>query len=128
MKPTAITLLLVPIAVLGSPTPNQGISLAPRVDFSDKTCSQFTNIAQGCDTDRYNSKRKVTVNPGQTFGVRCWSYGQSVQGNTVWDYVPGWDCWISALWTNTGCESMFFFSFLLSQRGLREGVLDLNAR
>lgn len=33
-----------------------------------------------------------------------------ISGNEKWDYIPGWDCWISAHWTGVGCEGEFSFS------------------
>ncbi|KAL3421208.1 hypothetical protein PVAG01_07653 [Phlyctema vagabunda] len=72
---------------------------------ADKWCNLGTSTAQGCDYDRWGSSRKRTVNVNERFGVRCWSNGQNVNGNYKWDYIPGWDCWISARWTNTNCES-----------------------
>jgi hypothetical protein len=31
-------------------------------------------------------------------------------GYKRWDYIPGWGCWVSAKWTNDGCESKFVFT------------------
>jgi hypothetical protein len=28
--------------------------------------------------------------------------------NVVWDWVPGWKCWISAHWTNSVCECKYY--------------------
>jgi hypothetical protein len=118
MKLANIALILFPIAAFGTPiaspdvSPNtltgRALGLEAR---ADKWCSLGVSSAQGCDADPWGSQRKVTVNPGDNFGVRCWSHARSVQGNDVWDYVPGWDCWISALWTNVGCESKYIFPF-----------------
>ncbi|KAH8662918.1 hypothetical protein BGZ60DRAFT_412282 [Tricladium varicosporioides] len=113
-----IAFVLFPVAILATPitspetSPNPASEVASslldaRAEASDKTCTLGVNTAQGCDHDRYNQQRKVTVNPGDTFGVRCWSHGKSINNNDVWDYIPGWDCWISSLWTNVGCESKF---------------------
>jgi hypothetical protein len=48
-----------------------------------------------------------------TFGVSCYvTDGQPVGANGYkrWDYIPGWGCWVSAKWTNDGCESKFVFT------------------
>lgn len=42
--------------------------------------------------------------PGDRFGVRCKAYGEVINGNRVWDYIPGWNCWVTAHYTNSGCE------------------------
>ncbi|KAH6653663.1 hypothetical protein BKA67DRAFT_692732 [Truncatella angustata] len=64
---------------------------------------------QGCDTTSTSGKRKRTVTGGDRFSVSCYTdNGASVNGNKRWDYVPGWGCWISAKWTQLGCETALF--------------------
>jgi hypothetical protein len=49
----------------------------------------------------YSEVRKIWFN-GPNFGVRCKAY--DTRQNT-WDYIPGWNCWVQAIYTNSGCES-----------------------
>ncbi|KAF2195080.1 hypothetical protein K469DRAFT_545250 [Zopfia rhizophila CBS 207.26] len=111
MKLLNIALVLFPFATLSSPisSPNPLAEAASTLEARDKYCNLHPDVTgpQGCDEDRWNGKRVRTVNLGERFGVRCWSTGKNINGNTKWDYVPGWNCWISARWTNSGCESTF---------------------
>ncbi|KAF2005783.1 hypothetical protein P154DRAFT_381873, partial [Amniculicola lignicola CBS 123094] len=83
--------------------PTHSLTLLSR---ADKWCNFHPSVSQsqGCDYDRWNGNRKYTVGVGERFGVSCWSVGKVVSGNNKWDYIPGWGCWISAHWTNNGCE------------------------
>ncbi|KAF2477751.1 uncharacterized protein BDR25DRAFT_308626 [Lindgomyces ingoldianus] len=107
MKLTTTALLFLPLA-LSSPitSPNPLAEAYSALQVRDKYCNFHPTVssAQGCDEDRWNQKRKRTVQVGERFGVRCWSEGKCISGNCKWDYIPGWDCWISAHWTNDGCE------------------------
>lgn len=63
----------------------------------------------------YDHKRWIiAADPGllgDRFGVRCKAYGEVINGNRVWDYIPGWNCWVSAHYTQSGCESKSPFLF-----------------
>lgn len=108
MKFSLFAIATLPFLAVANPTPNEDQSLSPRAAQADKVCTNASGQSQGCDTDPFNGQRSVTVEPGQSFGVRCWSHARNVNGNDVWVFVPGWNCWMSALWTNIGCESMWF--------------------
>jgi uncharacterized protein YraI len=81
------------------------VALEPR---ADKWCTLHSsvnydvNCRAGAGTG-YRIVRKI--HPGERFGVRCKAYGETISGNRVWDYIPGWSCWVSAHYTNDGCES-----------------------
>ncbi|KAF2821096.1 hypothetical protein CC86DRAFT_245614, partial [Ophiobolus disseminans] len=64
------------------------------------------NDPQGCDSTPFSGSRKKDVTGASRFGVSCTAKGKSfrVSGYTKWDYVPGWNCWIWAGWTQEGCE------------------------
>ncbi|OAK95531.1 hypothetical protein IQ06DRAFT_60546 [Phaeosphaeriaceae sp. SRC1lsM3a] len=63
------------------------------------------NDPQGCDSTPFSVSRLKDVTGASRFGVRCTARGRSFRGYTKWDYVPGWNCWIWAGWTQEGCES-----------------------
>ncbi|TGZ81473.1 hypothetical protein EX30DRAFT_395616 [Ascodesmis nigricans] len=68
---------------------------------ADKTCRVYTgdgNVAcrTGAGTG-YSVKYRVSAS--YRFGVRCKANGSNVMGNRVWDWIPGWGCWISAYYT-----------------------------
>ncbi|EPE27576.1 hypothetical protein GLAREA_04367 [Glarea lozoyensis ATCC 20868] len=90
-----------------SPNPSQESHL---LVARDNVCHIITAGSQGCDWDPYNGKRRTLIKPGMTFGVSCYvTDGKPVGTDKYkrWDYVPGWGCWVSAKWTNSGCESKF---------------------
>ncbi|EHL01785.1 hypothetical protein M7I_2136 [Glarea lozoyensis 74030] len=87
-----------------SPNPSQESHL---LVARDNVCHIITAGSQGCDWDPYNGKRRTLIKPGMTFGVSCYvTDGKPVGTDKYkrWDYVPGWGCWVSAKWTNSGCE------------------------
>ncbi|PVI00553.1 hypothetical protein DM02DRAFT_671879 [Periconia macrospinosa] len=111
MKFSLFAIATLPFLAVANPTPieattpNEDQSVAPPSAQADKVCSNASGREQGCDVDRFNGQRRVAVAPGKTFGARCFAHGMFVDGNDVWDYVPGWNCWVSATWTNIGCEN-----------------------
>lgn len=79
--------------------------LEPR---DDKWCTLYPGV------DKVNCRAFIStkdaskrlIRSGERFGVACkLTDGESVKGNRVWDYIPGWDCWVSARFTSNGCES-----------------------
>jgi len=112
MKFTSMIPAVFVTAILATPlTSRDGLTsesarLDTRAGQADKLCTLKTTASQGCDTDPYSEKRVRTVNSGDSFGVRCTSQARDVGGNKGWDYVPGWDCWISAAWTSQFCEGV----------------------
>jgi len=94
-------------AIWAGPDPTADVSLLAK---RDNVCHITTSGSQGCDWDPYNGKRRTTIEPGMTFGVHCYITNGSPVGSSGyqrWDYIPGWGCWVSAKWTNSGCESKF---------------------
>ncbi|KAF2398180.1 hypothetical protein EJ06DRAFT_558568 [Trichodelitschia bisporula] len=77
----------------------------------DKYCKVFTgdgNVAcrKGAGTG-YNVVRRIGAN--DRFGVNCKANGEKVGDTKVWDWVPGWGCWVTAYYTRgvdgNSCES-----------------------
>jgi hypothetical protein len=108
MKATTVLAILFPfyVTVLAIPKPDPVAVPGPTPVLSarDKYCTNVSGGAQGCDSDPWNQQRLVTVNNGDTFGVSCTTDARVVNGQTTWDYVPGWGCYISAAWTDANCE------------------------
>jgi len=78
--------------------------------LADKSCTLYPTLnTANCRAAPTTDSNVVHVwNQGTIIGVSCKdTSGQCVNGNCVWDYVPGWGCWVSATITNTGCECMF---------------------
>lgn len=110
----SLTLLSLPILSLATPIASPEAALEALEARADKWCTTNTSIDVNCRGGAgsgYSLKRKIK--PTDRFGVRCKANGEEVGGTKVWDYIPGWDCWVTAYYTNSGCESMFFglFSF-----------------
>ncbi|KFY08111.1 hypothetical protein V492_06510 [Pseudogymnoascus sp. VKM F-4246] len=86
-----------------SPAPPAPVleALEARADKSCKVTVNNVNCRLGAGT---GYKAKYSVDKSYTFGVRCKANGQSVNGNKVWDWIPGWGCWIAAINTSSGCE------------------------
>jgi len=104
----SLTFFSIPLLSLANPitSPNESVLEAR----ADKWCTLHSsvnydvNCRKGAGTG-YAIVRKI--HPSDRFGVRCKANGESVEGNKVWDWIPGWGCWVSAHYTNDGCESMF---------------------
>ena len=77
------------------PRDDKWCTLYPGVD--NVNCREFIST--------YHLSRR-TIRAGEGFGVACrLTDGEPVKGNRVWDYIPGWDCWVSSRFTSNGCES-----------------------
>ncbi|KAF8242181.1 hypothetical protein K440DRAFT_664928 [Wilcoxina mikolae CBS 423.85] len=71
------------------------------VDMSDGP----VNCRYGPGT-QYDVRTRITS--GNTrFGVSCKRNGQRIHGDPVWDWVPGWGCWVSSYYSRGSpfCES-----------------------
>jgi len=78
-----------------------------RLEARLKTCTMVSRSSQGCDSDPWHSQRLYTVQPNTRLKISCVTTGQSVNGDTVWDYAPIDDrhgCYISSAWMDNGCE------------------------
>ncbi|KAI5782637.1 hypothetical protein EDC01DRAFT_632356 [Geopyxis carbonaria] len=80
----------------------------------DKWCYPYTAAGAGAVHCRrnpsVNSAVVRIVENSDQFGVRCKKQAAAVQGNNIWDWVPGWKCWINAHYVRGSprtCESMF---------------------
>lgn len=77
------------------PRGDKWCTLYPGVD--NVNCREFIST--------YHLSRR-TIRAGEGFGVACrLTDGEPVKGNRVWDYIPGWNCWVSSRFTSKGCES-----------------------
>lgn len=107
MKLSPIVLIsFLPLLTLGNPIAEaKPANLESR---ADKWCtlfsgSDFVNCRAGTST---NTDVVRVIRAGERFGVRCkYPNAQPIFGNKVWDYIPGWGCYVSAHYTNNGCES-----------------------
>ena len=77
----------------------------------DKWCTLYPGV------DNVNCREYETtyspslrmIRAGERFGVACKIIdGEPVKGKRVWDYIPGWNCHVSARYTSAGCEGKFF--------------------
>jgi len=111
MKLLSLAVFLFPITTLSTPISTDTTAVLPRnaITARDVWCSNVSGRTQGCDLPAGTRSRAVSA--GSQFGVQCKRHGPGVSGpggtNYVWDYVPGWDCYISARWTNSDCEGEF---------------------
>lgn len=76
----------------------------------------YVNCRAGTNT---NSRIIRQISKSERFGVRCKRNGESVSGNRVWDWIPGWGCYVSARYTNDGCESKPFRVLRMMRCGRR---------
>ena len=108
MKLSPIILIsFLPLLGLGNPIAEElsSVNLEPR---GDKGCTLYPGVDNvNCRefiSTYHLSKRMIRA--GEKFGVACkLTDGEPVNGNRVWDYIPGWDCWVAARFTSNGCES-----------------------
>ena len=106
MKLSATLIIaLLPLLTVANPVANPNPNPA-KLEARDKGCTidgkhDFVNCREGAGSG-YKLVRKVY--PKDHFGVGCKAYGQVVEGKIVWDYIPGWKCWMTAAYTNDGCE------------------------
>ncbi|KFY90810.1 hypothetical protein V498_05808 [Pseudogymnoascus sp. VKM F-4517 (FW-2822)] len=77
-------------------------ALDKRADKSCKVTVNGVNCRRGAGT---GYSVKYVIGTSYTFGVRCKANGENISGNKVWDWIPGWGCWIAAINTNSGCET-----------------------
>ncbi|KAI9759764.1 MAG: hypothetical protein M1840_003092 [Geoglossum simile] len=115
MKTISIALLLFPVAILGTPiasseaSPNIpiGIQADIPIDTLDTWCTLNTSVLDpGCYYDPWHLERRQSV-PKVRFGVNCYVEALNVSGFAKWDWIPGWKCWISGVYTNLNCEGKF---------------------
>lgn len=111
-----VLLSLLPFLTLASPIaePNPDPAPAELEPRADKWCTLGATVDEnvrcraGAGTG-YDFKRWIiAADPGlpfDRFGVRCKAYGEVIFGNRVWDYIPGWNCWVTAHYTDSECES-----------------------
>lgn len=127
MKAAAILSFLLPFALAtpmaeANPFPEPAAALLPR-----NSCVQDSSADQGCDYDPFHSERRATFIRGQAFTATCKINARPVTAggttNVVWDWVPASKCWISAHWTQSGCESKFMFTTMKSGRQMRLTIL-----
>lgn len=110
--PSVLLFSIFPFLTIGTPiVPSDNGSLEPR---ADKWCELHSTVGYdvGCFAGAGTGYRRVrwikaadVLRPSDRFGVRCKAFGELIGGNQVWDKIPGWGCWVSAHYTNTGCES-----------------------
>ena len=111
---TPLTLLTLPLLTLSTPLASPEAALEALEGRADKWCTTNTSIDVNCRAGAgsgYDFKRKIK--PTDRFGVKCKANGETVGGTKVWDYIPGWNCWVTAYYTNSGCESEFCLSLIL---------------
>ncbi|KAK4113307.1 hypothetical protein N656DRAFT_797830 [Canariomyces notabilis] len=103
----SIALSLLPLLAHGSPVAvfapeSSPLELEAR---ADKTC-QVTTSNVNCRAGAGTGYRVVRlIQPGVGFGVRCKAKGEWIIDTDIWDWIPGWSCWVTAHYTNYGCES-----------------------
>ncbi|KAK3326689.1 hypothetical protein B0H66DRAFT_637923 [Apodospora peruviana] len=81
----------------------------------DNWCRVVENVncrkGPGTNFDKVTVEGRSQISPSKNFGVRCTHEGTSVGGDKTWDYIPGWNCWVSAYYTRTAgsqtyCETI----------------------
>lgn len=123
--------LLLPLLTMASPLaipdaepePNPNPEARTLEARADKVCKLHPDLSKpkepkSCHAGPATSLPYVRkINPGEQFGIRYKRRGEIVLENPVWSYIPGWNCWISARWTNEGCEGKHAPSSHLIVRG-----------
>ena len=111
MKLAASFISLLPLAVVATPitSPDPAAEavadLLPRATVCYLNSDALKNDPQGCDTSPTSGVRHRGVTGGDRFSVSCTKRGRCVtSANCVWDYVPAWNCYIWAGWTQQNCE------------------------
>lgn len=91
---------LLPFLALTYALPNHGASVS--ILGVDKSCHAVN--ATTCHVKpKTDSNYTAEIISGSGFDVRCKAFGLD-GGEVYWNYIPGFNCWISALYTDTGCE------------------------
>ena len=104
MKPFAsLVIALLPLLAVANPIANPDPA---KLEARDKLCSldgkhTFVNCRKGAGTG-YDIVRRIY--PWDNFYVTCKAYGEVIEGYRYWDYIGGWNCWVTAAYTNDGCE------------------------
>jgi hypothetical protein len=102
------TLVLLTTSLLTTATPITSPNPADLSTRADKWCRLKSTVnsdvrcRKGAGTG-YDLVR--WIHPSDRFGVGCKANGEIIEGNRVWDYIPGWGCWVTAHYTNDGCEN-----------------------
>ena len=91
-----------------TPTPeaNSTSELKPR----DKWCRLHDDVTPPghCRTHASTTYRSIKdIKRSDRFGVECRMFGDYANNNNVWDWVPGWGCYVSASITDPDCESKY---------------------
>ncbi|KAK5655605.1 hypothetical protein OQA88_5536 [Cercophora sp. LCS_1] len=91
MKASIVLTLALPLLAIANPvapvTPAQGSD--PLAKRADKWCfvtEENSNCRAGAGRG-YSVVRRIQ--PNQQFGVRCKAYGEDIDGNKTWDWIPG---------------------------------------
>ncbi|KAB5530453.1 hypothetical protein GE09DRAFT_392347 [Coniochaeta sp. 2T2.1] len=90
-----------------SPAVNATSELKPR----DKWCRLHDDVTPPghCRTHASTTYRSIKdIKRSDRFGVECRMFGDYANNNNVWDWVPGWGCYVSASITDPDCESEYF--------------------
>ena len=94
--------------LLGIANPTAKVSSENLEPRDDKWCTLYPGVDNvNCREffSTYHLSKRV-IRAGERFGVACkLDDGEPIKGNRVWDYIPGWDCWVAAHFTSNGCES-----------------------
>lgn len=105
-----LTLLSLPLLSLATPITSPEAALEALEARADKWCTTNTDIDVRCRKGAGTGYDHVRwIKPTDRFGVRCKANGEKIGETKVWDYIPGWGCWVTAYYTNSGCESMIPF-------------------
>ncbi|KAK4455344.1 hypothetical protein QBC34DRAFT_389770 [Podospora aff. communis PSN243] len=97
---TALALLAA--SAVAEPIPKTENNLDKRADNWCKVATN-ANCRQG-PGEGYGEVKvegKWYISTDKRFGVQCTREGSNVKGDTTWDYIPGWNCWVSAYLTRS---------------------------
>ncbi|KAK0648990.1 hypothetical protein B0T16DRAFT_124495 [Cercophora newfieldiana] len=106
--PFVATLVLSLGSALAEPIPQPDALQAVEAAVAkraDNWCRVVTNVncrkGPGVSYDEVKVEGRGYISPEKNFGVRCTKEGSNVQGDRTWDYIPGWNCWVSAYYTRS---------------------------
>ncbi|KAF2435262.1 hypothetical protein EJ08DRAFT_395057 [Tothia fuscella] len=79
------------------------VAAAGTLQKRDNWCKVLQNVRcrEGPSTSYRQKPGREWVYPGDRFGVSCTREGENISGDATWDYIPGWDCYISAYYSRS---------------------------
>ncbi|KAG9027157.1 hypothetical protein FS837_004365 [Tulasnella sp. UAMH 9824] len=107
MKSTLLLVLgAITASVVASPTSDR-LGAPGLLEPRDKYCRLHDDVTppghcRSCTSTECPKVRDISKS--DRFGVSCYVMSDPANNNFRWDYIPGWNCYVSASITNPDCE------------------------